>query len=202
MSIRFSDLNLSDEAKAHWQNPDGTFKMKWWFCTNETHSEIIAATWENRPKTHYDGGCWSVIYSGADSEAEILEKCGIPDEPCRECGLIFATTFVEPVKAKLLAQNICHSCNHFRELCKSKNGIRVNGGHYLDGGQRGGNTTWNGFGGRIFRVRMFDGREFETNNMWFQGNIPQHFRERLPDNAEFIEGHGPVCGSFLQKEHP
>lgn len=172
--------------------------MKWWFCKNETHAEIVQATWENRPKTFYDGGCWSSIHSAKDSEAELRASCEIPDEPCRECGLMFATTYCEPEKSKLLAQNICFTCNHWRELLKCQNPIRVRSGHYQDGGAKAGRTDFNGFGGRVFRVRMFDGKEFETNNMWFQGTIPAHFRERLPDNAEFITGHGPVCGSFLQ----
>jgi hypothetical protein len=40
-----------------------------------------------------------------------------------------------------------------------------------------------GFGGRAFIVEFFDGRKVETNNLWSQGTIPAHFRERLPPNA-------------------
>lgn len=31
-----------------------------------------------------------------------------------------------------------------------------------------------------------DGTEVVTNDLWAQGVIPAHFRDRLPDNAEFL----------------
>lgn len=44
-----------------------------------------------------------------------------------------------------------------------------------------------GFGGRKFKIKMFDTREvIETNNLWCQGEIPAEYREKLPNNAKFI----------------
>ncbi|EMS78004.1 hypothetical protein Dpo_11c01460 [Desulfotignum phosphitoxidans DSM 13687] len=43
-----------------------------------------------------------------------------------------------------------------------------------------------GFGGRRFKIQFFDGRNIETNNLWFQGEIPDQFRSMLPDNAVFL----------------
>lgn len=43
-----------------------------------------------------------------------------------------------------------------------------------------------GFAGRVFTIRFHDGREVTTNNLWTQGEIPERFRERIPDNAEFV----------------
>jgi hypothetical protein len=39
-----------------------------------------------------------------------------------------------------------------------------------------------GLGGARFRITI-EGREYETNNVWVQGMVPVHFRDRLPDNA-------------------
>lgn len=177
----------------HWKNPDGTLKTFWWLVRNEVKSAIVSGTFEDRPKGYYDGGCWGSISAGAGSEAELRSKNGIPDEPCRECGQIFSTAYIEPCKSKLLAANICHTCNFWLELVNCKNPIRVGGCHYQDGGKTSGNRTdFNGFSGRVFQVRMNDGREFTTNNMWYQGEIPERFRDKLPDNAVFIQGSGPV----------
>jgi hypothetical protein len=43
-----------------------------------------------------------------------------------------------------------------------------------------------GFGGRRWCITFFDGRTVTTNNLWCQGTIPPKWRERFPDNAEFL----------------
>lgn len=44
-----------------------------------------------------------------------------------------------------------------------------------------------GFGGRRFEIKMLDtGKTTTTNNLWYNGEVPEEFRDRLPDNAEFI----------------
>lgn len=44
-----------------------------------------------------------------------------------------------------------------------------------------------GFDGREFNIRMNDGTEIFTNNLWFGGNIPESHRALLPDNAVFVK---------------
>jgi hypothetical protein len=43
-----------------------------------------------------------------------------------------------------------------------------------------------GFGGRRFDIRMNNGKEIMTNNLWYNGKIPENHREKLADNATFI----------------
>lgn len=177
----------------HWKNPDGTLKTMWWLVRNEVKSAIVSGTFETRPKGYYDGGCWGSISAAADSEADLRTKNGIPDDPCRECGQIFGTHYIEPLKSQLIAANICHTCHFWLALVDCKKAIRVDGCHYQDGGKTSGNRTdFNGFGGRVFHVLMNDGSGFITNNMWYQGEIPERFRQKLPDNAVFLKGEGPV----------
>jgi hypothetical protein len=46
-------------------------------------------------------------------------------------------------------------------------------------------TGMRGFDGRTFRFRMLDtGEVIEHDNVWYQGTIPERYREQLPDNAE------------------
>ena len=44
-----------------------------------------------------------------------------------------------------------------------------------------------GYDGQKFTVRFHDGREVTTRNLWYQGPIPPVWRDRLPDNAEFVK---------------
>ena len=43
-----------------------------------------------------------------------------------------------------------------------------------------------GFDGREFKIKMNDGTEIFTNNLWFGGKIPENHRKILKDNAVFV----------------
>lgn len=44
-----------------------------------------------------------------------------------------------------------------------------------------------GFGGRRFKIKMLDtGDVIETNNLWYQGAVPEEYRDLLPNTAQFI----------------
>lgn len=45
-----------------------------------------------------------------------------------------------------------------------------------------------GFGGRQFHIARNDGTLIETTNLWYGGQIPAHWLERIPNNAEFVSG--------------
>jgi hypothetical protein len=60
--------------------------------------------------------------------------------------------------------------------------VIVNGNHY----RIGKSTSFKGYGGHKFTIKFFDGRVVETNNLWSQGTIDSEWRDRLPDNAEFV----------------
>lgn len=63
--------------------------------------------------------------------------------------------------------------------------VRIKGVHYFIGNE---NQRFDkGFGGQKFRIKFFDGRVVETTNLNYNGKIQEDFRERLPDNAEFME---------------
>jgi hypothetical protein len=44
-----------------------------------------------------------------------------------------------------------------------------------------------GHGGHRFEIEFFDGRRVVTHNLWSQGVVPPKWRERFPDNAEFVQ---------------
>lgn len=44
-----------------------------------------------------------------------------------------------------------------------------------------------GFGGSLWRIRFFDGRDVCCNSLWYLGDIPADWRDKLPDNATLKE---------------
>lgn len=88
----------------------------------------------------------------------------------------------------------CFSCNHWLRLNEEYGDTRLvmltytgERGHYLDGGRSSGPSSSLGFGGAELRWRMLStGEERSTNNMWFQGDIPERFHDMFPINAEMI----------------
>lgn len=43
-----------------------------------------------------------------------------------------------------------------------------------------------GFGGADFYVKFNDGRIRHYNNVWCQGDVPEIWREKIPNNATFL----------------
>lgn len=110
-------------------------------------------------------------------------------------------------KGKLISgyntkRGLCTSCDHWERLYEGRRrndviSIRVNGRHYQTALQSINKPPgkYAGFGGRKFVVRIKSPHttlvdcithEFYTCDMWTQGVIPEHFRDKLPDNAEFL----------------
>lgn len=79
-----------------------------------------------------------------------------------------------------------------------KNRVIVKGQHFTHRGfkdlskcthlKRRAEESFLGHGGRLFKIKMLsDGQIVETNDLWYQGEIPQEYRDRFPDNAEFVK---------------
>ena len=102
---------------------------------------------------------------------------------CVECG---ETKSVHSGDIKrLVAEQLCFTCNFWREkvaMRDNPNVARIEGKHYMIEDEH---SNSRGFGGDRFVIFFADGRRVETHNLWFQGDIPAHFRNRLPDNATF-----------------
>lgn len=64
--------------------------------------------------------------------------------------------------------------------------IRIDGIHYVAKPGIIKPKGFMGFGGRVMRWLTNSGAVFESNNVWDQGKIPAAFRDRLPDNAQWL----------------
>lgn len=63
---------------------------------------------------------------------------------------------------------------------------RIDGDHYIVGAEDAPNSM-RGYGGRKFGIKFNDGRVVITTNLWHQGTIPEAWREKLPNNAVWLD---------------
>lgn len=130
---------------------------------------------------------FSMIGLGYSSRKELIEGESIFNKRCSVCGGLISTHFEN---AQILIQNqMCFKCNFFREMeliAKFDiNRMIVNGESYHVVTN---NTFFKGFGGRTFNFKRFDSSEIITSrNVWYQGQIPEIWKSKIPDNAELIK---------------
>lgn len=122
---------------------------------------------------------------------------GIPMSPfpCAECG---KKTFpiaggLASIK-KQVEQRACATCCHWLHLLNYQGVqaiVRVGGIHYMYDSRLPwveGVKVGLAFGGRVFNIKFLVADQIvKTNNLWYQGEIPACFRERMPDNAVFVK---------------
>ncbi len=82
----------------------------------------------------------------------------------------------------------CHDQFWSEQASDRSNAVVVNHEHYrITPDLSPSMSDCAGFAGALFRIRMLDsGKVIESRNLWRQGVIPPSWRDRLPDNAEFI----------------
>ena len=95
-----------------------------------------------------------------------------------------------------LISGLCFDCSFWENLItkaeqRESGSIRIDGHHYyvdLKNPIKGGIPSHRGFAGRSWNIRFRDGATVRTDNLWYQGQIPERFKDRLPDNADFVFG--------------
>ena len=132
---------------------------------------------------------------GADRDAALkaiadrleAETCKIVG--CVECGRNEARSWDTDCEANLKALGMCFNCAFWHEKLAGKDApqsVRVEGRHFwIEPDQPGRGGCGMGHGGSKFDIRFHDGRKVVSRNLWAQGDIPNHFKARLPDNAVF-----------------
>jgi len=90
---------------------------------------------------------------------------------------------------KDLCSSECHNIDFWNDYvlrANEKKIARIDGSHYVISPDNP-NAAFKGFGGREFTIKFNDGRIVTTRNLWHQGTIPEDFKNRLPDNAVFVQ---------------
>ena len=110
---------------------------------------------------------------------------------CSYCGEHDELRWVEHVRQELIARQACHGCGFWlshaerNEAGDADRYVLTSGyEHYMIGLEDGG--MFRGFGGHRFAVYWIDdNRETTfTSNLWSQGVVPEHLRDRFTVNAE------------------
>ena len=125
-----------------------------------------------------------------DSEEELRRHKRVPDKPCVHCGNVFSTNYREPTGTRLREHNHCLSCDIWLsniDVKEKHKKIIIDGTKYSDNGEVPlGTQGFLGHGGREFTIEFNDGEILTTNNLWCQVDVPEHFKDKLPNNAKFI----------------
>lgn len=162
-------------------------EKSWYLVGDHTAPDRIVQG-EHNAKMWGEGGTITSRSCGYRTEALLREHCQVLTDPCKECGGIVSVSFSEDVKKVMVERNICFTCWHWYTLslkAGDPNSVRIDGSHYQIGTETG-PMDYRGFAGRRFKIRFHDGREVETTNLWHQGKMTPPWKNRLPDNAEFV----------------
>lgn len=92
------------------------------------------------------------------------------------------------------SKNFCPRCFFWWMMVKARtNGnvtdegnkcVVVGGQHYRICDENS-ESLFRGYGGAKFIIDFFDGSTVTTTNLWHDGEVPEVFREHLPNNATF-----------------
>ena len=107
---------------------------------------------------------------------------------CSECGEHDDAHYIAETRDDMIARQLCFSCRFWFYHVANGNDpqvVRAGGRHYMIGAEDAGRYA-RGFGGARFHFQRLDGTEVISTNVWFQGVIPERFRDRLPDNARLV----------------
>ncbi|KKN43895.1 hypothetical protein LCGC14_0698440 [marine sediment metagenome] len=100
----------------------------------------------------------------------------------------FRAAYMEPTRSQMVENQHCFSCNFWSRwvtTIDSPTHLVIEGTHYIVGRESSAHRSSRGFGGSRFDIVTNDGRTITTTNLWRQGEVPDHFRDVLPDNARW-----------------
>lgn len=129
---------------------------------------------------------------GIDGPFEKAMRAAIRDDAraCPGCGKPGPHgKYTGPEGKRMEQTGECFICAFWELKAAVPQGLVIDGYLYSVGAEPGprADRSFLGMGGRRFDVELFDGRQFTTHNLWAGGQIPERFRERIPDTARFLD---------------
>lgn len=115
---------------------------------------------------------------------------------CRECNELKdlpASTGEAMIAMTLQYCGSCYFWHQLEVLKDDPNSVRIGGKHYFIGQETSleqDPPKWRGMGGGKVIVEFFDGHRVTSTNFWYQGEIPEKWQKRIPENARFINQKG------------
>lgn len=119
-----------------------------------------------------------------------------PDRICQDCGAVdYPVSFTQSSEFKqaMDTHGICWDCGYWRVQIAMKHDTVINGRIYSVGDvKKPPNSPHSGMAGRRFDIEYFDGRTVTTHDLWAGGEVPDKYRDLIPDTARFLGGAGFV----------
>lgn len=115
---------------------------------------------------------------------------------CTICGDNATLSYMGEVGDRMREKTLCFTCAFWEEKVEwvaqhPDASVRVDGRHFIVAPDKHPSQRYlAGFGGTLWIVAFNDGRRVETRNLWHGGEIPERWRDQLPDNATFKLTHG------------
>lgn len=118
-------------------------------------------------------------------------KCTHSHFLCRYCGSLICLEDYNkklPLPQVMKSEQLCFSCAYWKNKINNPapNHQIINGKYWIFEPWSDKPLLFAGHGGKTFYIILNDGGVLRSNNIWCQGEIPQRFREALPDTAKFI----------------
>ena len=116
---------------------------------------------------------------------------GFPIKKCTMCGKEHTNHYDGEISDIMNERGVCFHCafwiwQHSVDEQGKRDFAIIDGHHYVLEPHT--DIAWPvGMGGAEHRIRFNDGREVVCDNLWHQGEIPEHFRDVMPDNAVFVK---------------
>ena len=112
-------------------------------------------------------------------------------ELCSCCGLPTNVDDFDqraPLTILMRKEQLCFTCAFWKDKIAHPHPDReiINGSHYVFHKWLSKPQHFQGFGGKTMYILKNDGTVKRSNNVWFQGDIPDKFKPQLPDTAKFI----------------
>lgn len=107
---------------------------------------------------------------------------------CTCCGVEnYSTSYMDCSEKKIIDRDkVCFTCAFWINKSEKKQDCVIENRVYGPGNGLP-PQQFLGMGGRRFDIEYFDGRKVTTFDLWSAGDIPEAFRDRIPDTAKFRE---------------
>jgi hypothetical protein len=109
---------------------------------------------------------------------------------CGKAGYSISFTPTCPEKRAMDAHGVCFTCAFWRVRLEKTHDTVIAGRIYSVGDVNKKPGDHNGMAGRRFDIEYFDGRRVTTHDLWAGGEVPEKYRDRIPDTARFLGGAG------------
>lgn len=165
-------------------------EVKRWYLAEDDEKSDIIFDFRSNIKMHSEGGTYTSLSAGKETKEQLIKDNEILPDPCNVCGRLVKTHYIEPTRTKLINTNTCFRCDFWNDKLARIDNPRVfiiDGKAYFREDDMDGNNRFVGHGGRQFSIKRLDtGEIIQTKNLWCNGDVPKHFREKMKDNAKFL----------------